>query len=113
MNLPNHQYPNFHVISLPEYVGKDQSTQVLRKIKPMLNQSSNAIFLLDMAQVIRLDWSGVMLLMELLTHMRSYSGTLALVHVRPVVMAFLELTQTNQLIPVFLDEQTALADLRV
>ena len=111
MNLLNHQSAYFHVISMPERVGQHQSAQVLSQIKSLLNPSRSHV-LLDMEQVIRLDWSGVVLLMELLTQMRRYSGTLALVHVHPVVMAFLELTQTNQLIPVFLDEQAALADLR-
>lgn len=111
MNLPNHQSANFHVISLPERVGRNQSAQVLDELKSMLNQTKSPI-LLDMAQVSRMDWSGVTLLMELFTQMRRYSGTLAMMHVHPVVMAFLELTQTNQFIPVFPDEQAALAGLK-
>lgn len=111
MNLPNHQSANFHVISLPERVGHKQSAQVMSELKPMLNQSRNHI-LLDMTQVSRLDWSGVTLLMELFAQMRRYKRRLAIMHVHPVAMAFLELTQTNLLIPVFPDEQAALAGLR-
>lgn len=111
MNLPNDQIANFHVICLPERVGRNQSAVVLGELKPMLNQANNHV-VLDMTQVSHLDWSGVTLLMELFAQMRRYSGTLAMMHVHPVVMAFLELTQTNHFIPVFADEQAALAGLK-
>lgn len=111
MNLPNH-LSNVHIISLPERLGQKQTSQLWDQVKPLLNQSECYV-LLDMEQISRLDWSGVTLLMDLFAQMRRFSGTLAMMRVHPVVMAFLELTQTNQFIPVFLDEQAALAGLKV
>lgn len=111
MSLPNRQFANFHVISLPERLDQQQSAQVWDELKPMLNPSQRNV-LLDMAQISRLDWNGVTLLMDVFAQIRRYSGTLAMMQVHPVVMAFLELTQTNHLIPVFTDEAAALTGFR-
>lgn len=108
MSLPSRQFEHLHVISLPERVGQKHTAKVWSEIKPMLYQSQRYV-LLDMAQISRLDWNGITLLMDVYAAMRRNGGRIAMMRVQPVVMAFLELTQMNKLIPVFTDENAALA----
>lgn len=108
MSLPYQQTDHLQLISLPERLGGKHKSRLWSELKPLLRQAHRRV-LLDLAQIGQLDWSGVILLMDAYAEVRRLDGQLALVGVQPGVMAYLELAQLNKLMPMFQDENAALA----